>query len=76
MSRTCEICGKGTSFGNRIARRGMAKYKGGVGIKLTGITRRRFKANIQNVHVEVNGARRRMRVCAQCIRSGKIKKLA
>jgi large subunit ribosomal protein L28 len=71
----CDICGKTSAFGNRIKRRGKAKYLGGVGRKITGITRRRFKVNLQPVNVELpNGQRTRMRVCAKCLRGGAVKK--
>jgi large subunit ribosomal protein L28 len=74
MPRVCEVCGKKTQFGNSITRRGRAKAKGGIGKKTTGITRRTFKPNIQKVRVIKEGTVRRMKVCAQCIRSGAIKK--
>lgn len=75
MPAVCEICGKRTTVGNTIARRGRAKYLGGVGIKTTGITRRKFKPNLQRVRVQLpNGAVKRMKLCTRCIRSGKITK--
>ena len=48
MSRTCQITGRGTTTGRSIARRGLAKAKGGVGIKTTGITKRKFKVNLHD----------------------------
>ena len=39
MSRVCHFTGKKTRAGRSIARRGKAKYLGGVGRKTTGITR-------------------------------------
>jgi len=74
MSRVCEYCGKRTRVGNRLARRGLAKAKGGVGIKTTGVTRRRFKPNVQRVRAVVDGTVRRVKVCTQCMRSGVIRK--
>lgn len=74
MARRCEICGKGPSVGNKIERRGLAKSKGGVGRKITGKTKRRFLPNLQSVKVKWNGGTRKMRVCTQCIRSGRVKK--
>jgi large subunit ribosomal protein L28 len=75
MARVCETCGKRTKFGRQLARRGLAKYKGGVGIKTTGVTKRRFKPNIQRVRVLTKeGTVTRIRVCTKCIRSGKIRK--
>jgi len=75
MSMKCEICGKEPSFGNSIVRRGLAKKKGGVGQKVTGITARKFKPNIQKIRVKTKGGVARMRVCAKCIRSGRIGKV-
>ncbi len=74
MSRVCEICGKGTSFGKKYARRGLAKYLGGVGKKITGKTHRTFKSNIQGVKVLMEGTATRMRVCTKCLRSQRITK--
>ncbi len=60
MARVCEICGKGTQVGNSVETRGKAKYLGGVGTKVTGITRRQFKPNLQRVKVTTaNGTNRR-----------------
>ena len=73
--KICEICGKKPIVGNKIARRGMAKAKGGVGKKTTGITRRRFLPNLQKVRVKLpNGTVKRMKVCTSCIQAGKITK--
>jgi large subunit ribosomal protein L28 len=75
MARVCEVCGKKTQVGNAIETRGKAKYLGGVGTKITGITRRKFKPNLQRVNVSTsNGTRKAMRVCAQCLRSGAVRK--
>jgi large subunit ribosomal protein L28 len=69
----CAICGKKPVLGNQIARRGKAKYLGGVGRKITGISRRTFRPNLQSIQIaEANGAVRRARVCVQCIRSGMV----
>ena len=74
MSRVCQFCGKSTQVGRSIARRGLAKSKGGVGRKTTGITKRTFKPNIQSVRAVVDGETKRVKVCTACIRSGKITK--
>ncbi len=42
MSKACDVCGKSASVGNQVETRGKAKYLGGVGTKITGITKRRF----------------------------------
>ena len=74
MANVCSICGKGPSSGNKIARRGRAKRLGGVGIKQTGISKRKCKPNVQRVWAVVNGAPKRIVVCTKCIRSGKVQK--
>lgn len=74
MARRCEICGKGTRVGNRVARRGLPKKKGGIGVKVTAKTKRKFKPNIQKVRVVVNGGVRRMRVCTRCLKRGLVEK--
>jgi len=75
MARVCEVCGKGTQMGNAVETRGKAKYLGGVGTKITGISRRKFKPNLQRVKVTTNnGTNKTMRVCASCLRSGAVTK--
>jgi large subunit ribosomal protein L28 len=75
MARVCEVCGKSAHMGNSVETRGKAKYLGGVGTKVTGITRREFKPNLQKVKVETaKGGSKSMRVCTQCIRSGGVRK--
>jgi large subunit ribosomal protein L28 len=75
MAKACDCCGKSPQVGNSVTLRGKAKYLGGVGTKITGITRRQFKPNLQRVRVTVNGSNMRVRVCTQCIRSGSVTKL-
>ena len=76
MARVCEICGKGTQVGNRVETRGKAKYLGGVGTKITGITRRQFKPNLQRVRITTpNGTNKTARVCTQCLRSGAVQRV-
>lgn len=62
MSRVCQVSGKKTRVGNSVARRGLAKYKGGVGIKTTGITKRKFKVNLQWKTIFVPELKRTVRV--------------
>jgi large subunit ribosomal protein L28 len=69
------VCGKTSVSGNSITRRGKAKYLGGVGRKITGVSLRRFRPNLQRIRVETpDGTRKRLWVCAQCIRAGRVKK--
>jgi large subunit ribosomal protein L28 len=74
MPRTCFFTGKKTTFGNQVCHRGKAKYLGGVGTKTTGISRRKFKANIQRVRAVVDGQIVRIKVSAKAIRQGLVVK--
>ena len=74
MARICNVCGKGPKIGNQVTTRGKAKYLGGVGTKITGITKRQFKPNLQRVHVTVGGTNKTILACTQCIRSGAVTK--
>lgn len=53
MSRVCQITGAGTRFGGTIARRGLPKSKGGVGLKTTGREQRTYKVNVQKKRIWV-----------------------
>jgi len=61
MSKKCEICGKGPRFGNRVSH-------------AHNLTRRRWNPNIQRVRARVEGTVRRIKVCTECMRSGKVAK--
>ncbi len=74
MPRVCYFTGKKTHHGNQKTHRGKAKYLGGVGTKTTGITGRKFKANIQKVRAVINGRIVRVKVSAKAIRNGMIVK--
>ena len=74
MSRKCPLTGKKTRSGRKYAHRGKAKYLGGVGIKTTGKTKRKFKANIQRVRAVIDGKVVRINVAAKAIRNGLIVK--
>lgn len=62
MARFCEICGKGPTFGNHVSH---ANNKHS----------RRWYPNLQRVRVLVDGERRRLRVCTNCIRSDRVVKV-
>ena len=61
----CEICTKGVSFGNQlsITRSHISKR-----------TTRTFKPNLRTVKTIVDGQPKKIRVCAKCLRSGKVNK--
>lgn len=61
MAQVCEICGKGPQSGNNISH-------------AHNVSRRRWNVNLRPVRAKVGTGSKKMRVCASCIRSGKIKK--
>jgi len=63
MAKVCDICGKGPATGNNVSH---AHNK----------TRRRWLPNLQKVRALINGVAKRVKVCTNCIRSGKVQKAA
>ena len=75
MARVCEMCGKKPVAGRSIVRKGSPKYKGGIGLHTTGITKRRFLPNLRSVRVtDAKGNTSRKCICAKCLRAGKVTK--
>ena len=75
MARRCDYSGKRPQMGNRIVRRGKAKKIGGIGLNVTGISKRNWKPNLQKIRiVDENGTVRRVKVCARYIKAGKFTK--
>jgi large subunit ribosomal protein L28 len=74
MPRICPFTGKKTASGRQYTRRGKAKYLGGVGRKITGKTKRKFRVNMQRVRAVIDGAVVRINVSTKAIRTGKIVK--
>jgi large subunit ribosomal protein L28 len=75
MSRVCEYSGKRPQTGRKIVRRGKAKREGGIGQNVTGISKRRWKPNLQRIRIiDENGQVRRIKVCARYIKAGKFTK--
>ena len=71
MARICELCGKAPMSGSRIVRHGLAKYKGGIGLHTTGISKRRFLPNLKSVRIKDGPNSRRITVCTNCLRTSK-----
>lgn len=71
MSRRCQICGKGLIFGGSYARRGKPKKEGGIGLNITGRSRRTFLPNIQVVRIKLEGESFKVKACTACIKKGK-----
>ena len=74
MPRVCHFTGKRTTSGRQYTHRGKAKYLGGVGTKVTGKTKRKFKPNIQRVRAVIDGVLVRVKVSTKAIRMGLINK--
>ena len=74
MSRVCYFTGKRTVAGRSIKRKGKAKHLGGVGRNITGVTKRKFKPNIQKVRAVVDGTVCRIKVSVKAIRMGLVVK--
>jgi large subunit ribosomal protein L28 len=62
------------ALGNSLCQRGKAKYLGGNGRKTTGITRRKFRVNLQEIRVVEDGKVVRRRVPVSMIRSGMVER--
>ena len=74
MPRVCYFTGRRTHAGRSYSHRGKAKYLGGVGTKVTGISKRKFKPNIQRVRALINGTVCRIKVSVKAIRMGLVVK--
>ena len=58
MASTCDVCGKGPTFGHSISHSHRR-------------TKRRWIPNIQRVRATVGGTPRRLSVCTSCLKAGK-----
>lgn len=74
MPRVCKFTGRRTTSGRTYTTRGKAKYLGGVGTKITGKTKRKFKPNIQTVIAMIDGSPTRIKVSTKAIKSGLVVK--
>ena len=61
MSKSCEICGKKTSFVNNVSH-------------AHNTTKRRWYPNLQPVRALINGKPKRIKVCTSSIKAGKVTK--
>jgi len=61
MAQVCSVCGKKPRSGNNVSH-------------AHNITKRRWNVNLRPVRAKVAGGSKRVRVCAACLRSGKVVK--
>ncbi len=63
----CAICDKGQIYGNAlsITRSHISKR-----------TSRTWKPNLRSVKADVNGEVKRIKVCAKCLKNGKVKRIS
>jgi large subunit ribosomal protein L28 len=63
MANACEICGKRPLFGHNISH-------------AHNLSKRRWSPNLQRVSVIIDGKKKKIRVCASCLKSGKVQKVS
>jgi large subunit ribosomal protein L28 len=61
MSRKCDICGKGTAFGNTVSH---SKNR----------TRRTWRPNLLEMRTMVDGKITTIKLCTRCLKTGKVLK--
>ncbi|MGB9600771.1 MAG: 50S ribosomal protein L28 [Myxococcota bacterium] len=62
MARRCEICSKGPMVVNNVSHSNNR-------------TKSRSLPNLQRVRANINGVHKRILVCTNCIKSGRVKKI-
>ncbi len=70
MPRICHFTGRKTTVGRRIRYRGKPKYQGGIGLNISGVSRRKFKPNLHTVRAVIDGVPKRVKVSARAIKQG------
>ena len=61
MSRTCDLCGKGPTHGNRVS-------------KSYHHTRHTWYPNLLKLKTEIDGTTMTLRICTKCLKSGFVTK--
>ena len=73
MARICPLTGRRPVKGNHIWRSGKAKKKGGIGMHVTAITKRRFIPNLQRVKALLpSGEVKFIRVSVKALKAGMV----
>lgn len=61
MARSCDVCGKGKMFGNKVS---FSNRK----------NRRSWSPNIRKVRAVVDGSVKKINACTRCLRSGYVER--
>jgi len=64
MATTCDICGRGTTFGRNIRHQHSGRWQ-----RKAPRTSRTFHANVHAKRISVNGKTRRIHICTRCLRN-------
>ncbi len=62
MGRVCDVCGKGTLYGNQVSH----SHKK---------TKKSWKVNLVSLKALIDGSIKKIRICTRCLRSGKVQKV-
>jgi len=63
----CEVCGKGITRGKKGIHKHSIQWKKRAPLKVAS-----WKPNLRRVKISLNGQTRKMRICAECLKSTKI----
>ena len=63
MAARCAVCGKGAQTGYTVSHSHIRN-------------KRSFRPNLQSVRTSVAGATVRVKVCAKCLKAGKVQRIA
>jgi large subunit ribosomal protein L28 len=74
MPFVCAFTGKKSSYGKQRTWRGQKIVKGGFGLKPTGITRRKFRPNLQKITAVVDGVPTIVLASTKAIKQGLVVK--
>jgi large subunit ribosomal protein L28 len=74
MGRVCHFTGARTTVGRKIHYRGLPKYKGGIGLNISGVSKRKIKPNLQRVRAIIDGQSVRIKASTRSIRNGLVVK--
>jgi large subunit ribosomal protein L28 len=71
MATVCAVCGKGAQYGRNIRH----VHSGSWALRAPR-TQRIYKPNLQSVRTVVAGTPKKLKVCAKCLKAGKVQRAA